>query len=79
MALKDLTLNSLSDAERFVSRSRQFSWRGWDIVTHRINDRAYMHPRGTYNRATGRWGFEYVYSPDSKGRWTVKVFDRGSK
>lgn len=79
MALKDMTLNSLPAAEAFVKRSRYASWKGWDIVVHVPNDRAYMHTRGTYNRSTGRWGFEYVYPVDTTGRWTVKVFDRGSK
>lgn len=79
MALKDLNLNSLSAAERFVSRSRNSQWRGWDIVTHIPNDRAYVHTKGVYNRTTGRWGFEYVYPVSDAGNWTVKVFDRGSK
>lgn len=79
MALKDVTLTSLDSAEQFVAKSRNSSWRGWDIVTHIPNDRAYMHKRGTFNRATGRWGFEYVYPVNSKGHWDVKVYHRGTK
>lgn len=79
MALKDITLNSLPAAEAFVKRSRNSYWNGWDIVTHIPNHRAYMHTRGTFNRNTGRWGFEYVYPVDSNGHWTVKVFTHGSK
>lgn len=79
MALRDVTLNSLAEAEEFVSRSRTSSWRGWDIVTHIPNDRAYMHKRGIYDRKTGRWGFEYVYPVNSNGQWDVKVYHRGSK
>ena len=77
--LKDVTLNSLSAAEAFVNRSRNSFWRGWDIVTHIPNDRAYMHKRGVYNRTTGRWGFEYVYPVTSEGKWNVKVYARGAK
>lgn len=79
MALKDVTLHSIAAAERFVERSRLASWDGWTIVVHVPNPRAYMHPRGVYDRATEKWGFKYSYPVDSNGKWTVKVFDRGSK
>ena len=42
MALKDVTLHSITAAERFVERSRLASWDGWTIVVHVPNPRAYL-------------------------------------
>lgn len=79
MALKTVSLNSLPAAEAFVSSTHNAKWDGWDITTFFNNDRAYMHPRGAWNRDTKRWGFEYRYKVNSKGHWNVKVYDNGSK
>lgn len=73
MALKNVELKSLSDAERFVKRERRARWDGWDIVVFVPSDRAYMHRRGVYNRNKKRWGFEYRYPVSASGAWNVAI------
>ena len=76
MALVDITLNSLEEADKFVNRTRNTSWDGWDIITFVPNERAYMHKRGSYSRTVKRWGFEYKYPVTNQGTWNVKVYRR---
>ena len=77
MALVDITLNSLEEADKFVNKTRNTRWDGWDIITFVPNERAYMHKRGTYNRVVNRWGFEYKYPVTEQGTWNVKAYRRG--
>lgn len=79
MALKELTLASLSDAEAFVRRTRNARWDNYDIVTFVPNHRGYANKNGVFDRATNRWGFEYRYPVKEDGTWSPKVFVHGSR
>lgn len=72
MALDTRILN-LASAEEFVKRTSNVRWEGWDLITFVPQPRAYMMPKGRYDRESGRWGFEYRSSPDKMGNWTVSV------
>jgi hypothetical protein len=56
MALDTRILN-LASAEEFVKRTSNVRWEGWDLITFVPQPRAYMMPKGRFDRETGRWGF----------------------
>lgn len=63
-----MTLVNLSDAERFVSKTRNARWDGWDIVFFRPHPNGYTSPQGVFYR--GRWGFQHRVSPSRRG-WEI--------
>lgn len=69
----DTRILNLASAEEFVNRARNTRWEGWDIVTFVPQPRAYLMPRGKFDRESGKWGVEYRATPDSNGNWTVTV------
>ena len=79
MALKNVTLSSIEEADAFVSKTRNARWENYDILVFTPSDRGFAHKRGTFDRKTQRWGFTYRHPVTSDGKWNVKVHVRGSK
>jgi hypothetical protein len=68
-----LILNTLNDAEKFVSRQKKLDnnvwWENYDIVFFR------EAPQGVYSKDgafhNGTWGFKNRASVNSEGKWEI--------
>jgi hypothetical protein len=69
----DTRILNLASAEEFVARTRNVRWENYDIITFVPQPRAYLMPKGKYDRASGRWGLEYRTPVSDNGTWTVQV------
>lgn len=60
-----MILKTLAEAEKFVKRSRGFTWEGWDIVHLRPHKEAFKKVDGVYK--FGRWHRRTVIKLDRDG------------
>lgn len=77
--LERIFLGSVRAAENFVRRTSienngySARWDGWNLQTFVPDPRAFTNTRGSFDRATGQWGFTYTFTPNDKGHWIVKA------
>lgn len=77
--LKRIYLASARAADNFVRNTTidkdgySARWNGWNLQTFVPDQRAFTNPRGSFDRATGQWGFLYHFAITDKGHWIVKV------
>lgn len=62
-------------AHKYVADTPNVRWDGWDIVTRVPDhkDKAVFMNKGVFDRTTRRWYIEHRVSPDTNGKWSVKV------
>jgi hypothetical protein len=69
-----LTLNDLTEAERFVARQQRLEndvwWEGFDkIVFFRASDKGRSSKHGAFYK--GQWGFRNVSAVTPEGTWEI--------
>ena len=68
-----LTLKTLDEAERFVSRQQRLGndcvWENYDIVFYRPDAHAVTSTQGAYRK--GQWAYKNVSSLREDGTWEI--------
>lgn len=70
-----LTINTLSEAERFVTRQQRLGndvrWDGWDMVFFREAPQAVYSLDGVVRETTKHYGFDNRSEVTDKGTWEI--------
>lgn len=54
-----------------LTRNRNISWDGWDLLIWSPNPHGFTNPRGAYRN--GRWGMLNRIPVNAEGNWMVPV------
>lgn len=65
-----MIIQTMGDAEQFVSNNPNFTWDGWDIVYTVQDDYAEYLPVGIYNREENKWYRRSIYAYGDNG-WNI--------
>jgi hypothetical protein len=66
-----MKIQTLDEAENIVSKSKNLSWDGWNIVHKVRDDSAEYDASGSYDRSLGKW-FRRVSYPYINGTgWDI--------
>lgn len=66
-----MLVTTLEQAETIVSRNKQLSWDGWNIVRMKPNRAAWMQRNGAFK--DGQWFEKTTYAPSRDG-WKIPEF-----
>lgn len=68
-----LTLQNLSEAERFVARQQRLGndvrWEGWNMIFFRPSEKGMYSKHGAFRN--GEWGFENLSPVTEEGTWEI--------
>lgn len=63
-----MLIKELEKMELLVSKNKQLSWDGWDVVHRYQSDRAWSSTNGVF--VNGKWYMEKRYAPSRNG-WDI--------
>lgn len=63
-----MIINSLTHMEKIVSKNKNLSWVGWDVVERKKSDLAKTSPNGV--RVKNIWYIQKIFKPSRNG-WDI--------
>lgn len=67
IGFKKMLVKDLAVMEEIVSKHKELSWDGWDVVELVGSPTAMLKKNGAYLRDKGTWFIKNVFSPSSEG------------